>query len=152
MQREIASVIGSERCPNMEDRKSLPFTDAVIHEVQRLLDIVPMNLPHYAEHDISFRGYDIPKVQSSFPNNIHSPNADVSSTTLCSNCVTCQQGTMIIPMLHSVLREEKHWETPWSFNPQHFLDPDGNFKKNPAFLPFSAGNINRHLERSVVYL
>ena len=62
MQQEIASVIGSERCPNMEDRKSLPFTDAVIHEVQRLLDIVPMNLPHYAEHDISFRGYDIPKV------------------------------------------------------------------------------------------
>ena len=62
MQREIASVIGSERCPNMEDRKSLPFTDAVIHEVQRLLDIVPMNGPHYAVQHISFRGYEIPKV------------------------------------------------------------------------------------------
>ena len=62
MQQEIASVIGSERVPNMEDRKSLPFTDAVIHEVQRLLDIVPMNAPHYAVQHISFRGYDIPKV------------------------------------------------------------------------------------------
>ena len=72
MQQEIDSVIGSERCPNMEDRKSLPFTDAVIHEVQRLLDIVPMNFPHYAEHDISFRGYDIPKVQSSIENNTQS--------------------------------------------------------------------------------
>ncbi|XP_059931281.1 cytochrome P450 2C15-like [Gadus macrocephalus] len=125
MQREIASVIGSERCPNMEDKKSLPFTDAVIHEVQRLLDIVPMNLPHYAEHDISFRGYDIPK------------------------------GTMIIPMLHSVLREEKHWATPWSFNPQHFLDPDGNFKKNPAFLPFSAGKrscVGESLARMEIFL
>ncbi|KAG7264168.1 hypothetical protein CRUP_010693 [Coryphaenoides rupestris] len=83
MQQEIDTVIGPERVPNMEDRKSLPFTDAVIHEVQRLLDIVPMSLPHYAVHDISFRGYDIPK------------------------------GTIIIPMLHSALREEQHWDTPW---------------------------------------
>ena len=49
----------------MEDRKSLPFTDAVIHEVQRFLDIVPFSLPHYALTDISFRGYTIPKVSSS---------------------------------------------------------------------------------------
>ncbi|CAL8352088.1 unnamed protein product [Lota lota] len=125
MQQEIASVIGPERFPNMEDRKSLPFTDAVIHEVQRLLDIVPMNLPHYAVQDISFRGYDIPK------------------------------GTIIIPMLHSVLREEQHWETPWSFNPHHFLDLDGNFKNNPAFLPFSAGKrscVGESLARMEIFL
>uniref|UniRef100_A0A669B9L0 Uncharacterized protein n=1 Tax=Oreochromis niloticus TaxID=8128 RepID=A0A669B9L0_ORENI len=46
----------------MDDRKSLPFSDAVIHEVQRFLDIVPFSLPHYALNDISFRGYTIPKV------------------------------------------------------------------------------------------
>ncbi|XP_047450143.1 cytochrome P450 2F3-like [Mugil cephalus] len=109
MQQEIDTVIGQERCPNMEDRKSLPFTDAVIHEVQRFLDIVPFSVPHYALHDVSFRGYTIPK------------------------------DTVIIPLLHSVLKEEKQWETPWSFNPKHFLDQNGNFKKNPAFLPFSAG-------------
>ncbi|XP_070684734.1 cytochrome P450 2C31-like [Pempheris klunzingeri] len=84
----------------MENRKSLPFTDAVIHEVQRFLDIVPFSVPHYALKDISFRGYTIPK---------------------------------------SVLREEKQWATPWSFNPKNFLDHNGNFKKNPAFLAFSAG-------------
>lgn len=109
MQKEIDAVIGRERCPTMEDRKSLPFSDAVIHEVQRFLDLVPFSIPHYALKDVAFRGYNIPK------------------------------DAVIIPLLHSVLKEEKQWETPYSFNPQHFLDRDGNFKKNPAFLPFSAG-------------
>lgn len=62
MQQEIDTVIGQDRCPRMEDRKSLPYTDAVIHEVQRFLDLVPFSLPHYALQHISFRGYTIPKV------------------------------------------------------------------------------------------
>lgn len=62
MQKEIDTVIGQERSPTMEDRKSLPFTDAVIHEVQRYVDLVPLNVPHYAIRDITFRGYTIPKV------------------------------------------------------------------------------------------
>lgn len=64
MQEEIDAVIKKDRSPNMEDRKSLPFTDAVIHEVQRFLDIVPFSIPHYALQDISFKGYTIPKVAS----------------------------------------------------------------------------------------
>ncbi|CAI5692801.1 unnamed protein product [Oreochromis niloticus] len=112
MQQEIDTVIGKGRCPRMEDRKSLPFSLAVIHEVQRFLDHVPLSLPHYTLNDISFRGYTIPK------------------------------DTVIIPLLHSVLKEEKQWATPRSFNPQHFLDNNGNFKKNPAFMPFSAGKRN----------
>ena len=67
MQKEIDTVIGTERNPLMQDRKALPFTDAVIHEVQRYLDLVPLSLPHYATHDISFRGYAIPKVRALIP-------------------------------------------------------------------------------------
>ncbi|XP_034556766.1 cytochrome P450 2F5-like [Notolabrus celidotus] len=125
MQQEIDTVIGQERSPCMEDRKSLHFTDAVLHEVQRLMDIVPMSVPRYAVKDISFRGYTIPK------------------------------GTMIVPLLHSVLKEEEQWETPWSFNPQHFLDCNGNFKKNPAFMPFSAGKrscVGESLARMEIFL
>uniref|UniRef100_A0A3P9PZN7 Cytochrome P450 2F5-like n=1 Tax=Poecilia reticulata TaxID=8081 RepID=A0A3P9PZN7_POERE len=122
MQEEIDSVIGRERCPNMEDRKSLPFSDAVIHEIQRFLDIVPFSLPHYALEDISFRGYTIPEVLYSVYILLHTVH-----------------GTSIVPLLHSVLKDEKQWAAPYSFNPQHFLDQNGNFKKNPAFLPFSAG-------------
>ncbi|CAI5692811.1 cytochrome P450 2F3 [Oreochromis niloticus] len=112
MQQEIDSVTGKGRCPSMEDRKSLPFSLAVIHEMQRFLDLVPLSLPHYTLNDISFRGYTIPK------------------------------DTVIIPLLHSVLKEEKQWATPRSFNPQHFLDNNGSFKKSPAFMPFSAGKRN----------
>ncbi|XP_041850579.1 cytochrome P450 2G1-like [Melanotaenia boesemani] len=125
MQQEIDTVLGRDRCPSMEDRKSLPFTDAVIHEVQRFLDLVPFSLPHCALKDISFRGYTIPK------------------------------DTLIIPFLHSVLKEEKHWATPRSFNPQHFLDQNGNFKKNPSFLPFSAGKracVGESLARMELFL
>uniref|UniRef100_A0A096M595 Cytochrome P450 2G1-like n=1 Tax=Poecilia formosa TaxID=48698 RepID=A0A096M595_POEFO len=129
MQEEIDSVIGRERCPNMEDRKSLPFSDAVIHEIQRFLDIVPFSLPHYALQDVSFRGYTIPKVSHRMQESI----------PLCKLILSNISDTVIVPLLHSVLKEEKQWATPHSFNPQHFLDQNGNFKKNPAFLPFSAG-------------
>ncbi|CAL1571054.1 unnamed protein product [Knipowitschia caucasica] len=125
MQKEIDSVIGQERLPFMEDRKSLPFVDAALHEVQRFMDIAPLGAPHYALQDIPFRGYTIPK------------------------------GTMIFPLLHSVLKEEKQWETPFAFNPQHFLDRNENFKKNPAFLPFSAGKracVGESLARMEIFL
>lgn len=46
---------------------------------------------------------------------------------------------MIIPLLTSVLHDEKEWEQPESFHPAHFLDKDGNFMKRDAFMVFSAG-------------
>lgn len=49
------------------------------------------------------------------------------------------QGTPIGAMLSSVLFDKDEWETPNVFNPQHFLDSEGQFRKRDAFLPFSAG-------------
>lgn len=48
------------------------------------------------------------------------------------------QGTTLIPSLTSIMLDENVWETPDTFNPEHFLE-NGQFRKREAFLPFSAG-------------
>ncbi|KAM8953591.1 cytochrome P450 2K1-like isoform 2-T2 [Pelodytes ibericus] len=108
VQNEIDRVIGSAQ-PQSEHRKEMPYTDAVIHEIQRFGNILPTNLPHATTQDVTFRGYFIPK------------------------------GTQVMPLLSSVLRDEAYFEKPEVFYPQHFLDSKGNFVNNEAFLPFSAG-------------
>lgn len=42
-------------------------------------------------------------------------------------------------MLATVLFDKDEWATPDVFNPEHFLDSEGQFRRRDAFLPFSAG-------------
>ncbi|XP_060244957.1 cytochrome P450 2D26-like isoform X2 [Meriones unguiculatus] len=109
VQKEIDEVIGQARHPEMADQAHMPYTNAVVHEVQRFADIVPMNVAHMTSRDIEFQGFRIPK------------------------------GTTLIPNLSSVLKDETVWEKPLQFHPEHFLDAQGHFVKHEAFMPFSAG-------------
>ncbi|XP_039727627.1 cytochrome P450 2C18-like [Pteropus medius] len=62
VQEEIDRVIGRHRSPCMQDRSHMPYTDAVVHEIQRYIDLLPINLPHAVTCDVNFRNYLIPKV------------------------------------------------------------------------------------------
>ncbi|KAE8605388.1 hypothetical protein XENTR_v10015100 [Xenopus tropicalis] len=108
VQDEIDRVIGSVE-PRLEHRKLMPYTDAVIHEIQRFANIAPISLPHATTTDVTFRGYFIPK------------------------------DTQVMIVLTSVLRDKDYFKKPEDFYPEHFLNSKGNFVKNEAFLPFSAG-------------
>ncbi|KAM5291902.1 LOW QUALITY PROTEIN: cytochrome P450 2J5-like [Ctenodactylus gundi] len=110
VQQELDAVLGNARTICYEDRQRLPFTRAVLHEVQRLSSVVAVGAVRQCVTPTSVNGHYVPK------------------------------STIILPNLASVLYDPECWETPWQFNPGHFLDKDGNFVVNEAFLPFSAGH------------
>ncbi|XP_021015798.1 cytochrome P450 2J3 isoform X5 [Mus caroli] len=61
MQAEIDRVIGQARQPNLADRDSMPYTNAVIHEVQRIGNIIPFNVPREVTVDTKLAGFNLPK-------------------------------------------------------------------------------------------
>ncbi|XP_053243453.1 cytochrome P450 2J2-like [Podarcis raffonei] len=107
--QEMEDVFGSSHSIRYQDRKKLPYTNAVIHEIQRSRYIFLIGVPRQTVKDVNLHGFHIPK------------------------------GAVIAPDLRSVLLDPKEWATPEKFNPNHFLDEDGQFVDREAFLPFGAG-------------
>ncbi|XP_042571285.1 cytochrome P450 2J2-like [Cyprinus carpio] len=100
-QKEIDEVLEGKDHASYEDRHNMPYTLAVIHEVQRVANCTTK--------DTTLMGYSIPK------------------------------GTVIITNLTTILKEEGQWKFPHEFNPDNFLNEQGQFEKPEAFIPFSTG-------------
>ncbi|XP_052572990.1 cytochrome P450 2J5-like [Peromyscus californicus insignis] len=92
VQTEIDRVIGHEKKVSLADRDAMPYTNAVIHEVQRMGNIVPLNVPREVTVDTTFAGFHLPK------------------------------GTMILTNFTGLHRDPKEWATPDTLNPEHFLE------------------------------
>uniref|UniRef100_A0A8D1B2Z4 Cytochrome P450 family 2 subfamily J member 34 n=1 Tax=Sus scrofa TaxID=9823 RepID=A0A8D1B2Z4_PIG len=92
VQAEIDRVLGQSQQPSTAARESMPYTNAVIHEVQRMGNIIPLNVPREVAEDTTLAGYHLPK------------------------------GTMIMTNLTALHRDPTEWATPDTFNPEHFLE------------------------------
>ncbi|XP_004446745.1 cytochrome P450 2J2-like [Dasypus novemcinctus] len=92
VQAELDSVISPLQQPSTTDRERLPYTNAVIHEVQRMANIIPLNVPREVSADTTVAGYYLPK------------------------------GTTILTNLTGLHRDPAEWATPDTFNPEHFLE------------------------------
>ncbi|XP_037622533.1 cytochrome P450 2D15-like [Sebastes umbrosus] len=108
-QQEIDTVLDGKDEASFEDRHQMPYVQAVIHEIQRTANTVPLSVFHCTLKDTELMGYSIPR------------------------------GTIIIPNLSSVLNEEGQWKSPHKFDPDNFLNEQGEFVKPEAFMPFSIG-------------
>ncbi|XP_007442968.1 cytochrome P450 2C31-like [Python bivittatus] len=109
VRKEIENALDASKTICYEDRKKLPYSQAVIHEIQRLTSILFYTLSTLCTTDLNIFDFYIPK------------------------------GSLVIPNLCSVLLDPKQWETPRQFNPNHFLDEDGKFAPREEFFAFGAG-------------
>ncbi|XP_075693047.1 cytochrome P450 2J6-like isoform X1 [Rhinoderma darwinii] len=122
---EIDKIRGDRDHLDYEDRLRMPYTQAVLQEVQRFTSIVPLGIAHAPIKDMELNGYTIPK------------------------------GTLIITDLSSVHYDESQWKYPHEFNPENFLNKDGELEKVDSFLPFSAGPrvcLGENLARMEIFL
>ncbi|CAH2324592.1 cytochrome P450 2J6-like [Pelobates cultripes] len=122
---EIDKVRGDRERLDYGDRVNMPYTQAVLQEVQRFTTIVPLGVAHSTQKNVKLNGFTIPK------------------------------GTFIMTDLSSLHSDETYWKYPHEFNPENFLNEDGELLKAESFLPFSAGPrscLGENLARMEIFL
>ncbi|KAK6976810.1 cytochrome P450 10 [Biomphalaria glabrata] len=106
---EIKEHVGTDHLPPWSSRKNLVLLNAFIYETQRLSSIIPLSLERMTASDSTIKGCFIPK------------------------------GTVVIPVLDSLLWDEEVWGDPMNFRPERFLE-NGKLTVKKEFLPFSDGS------------
>ncbi len=125
VQGELDQVTGRGRLPTMADRQDTPYTEAVIHEIQRCGNILPFSVTHAASKDTHLGGYFVPK------------------------------GTNIFPNIGSVMKDPKNFPNPDKFDPSRYLTKDGKFEPHPMIIPFGVGKrrcLGETLAKMTLYL
>ncbi|XP_072050911.1 cytochrome P450 2J4-like [Amphiura filiformis] len=125
IQQEIDSVVGRHRLPRLSDKDKLPFTSAVLLEIQRIGSVAPLGISHSCGDDTTIEGYDIPK------------------------------GSVVVSNLWAVHHDPDTWKNPDEFNPDRFLDQNGYLREREELIPFSTGRricIGEHLAKMELYI
>lgn len=106
---ELDTIVGRNRLPSMNDRSQLPYTEAVICEIQRISNVAPLGIVHRCMETIKFGEYIIPK------------------------------DTMALVSLYSLHMDVDYWKDPFNFRPERFINEFGQFIHHEYFLPFGLG-------------
>ncbi|KAG2116255.1 cytochrome P450 [Suillus cothurnatus] len=104
MREEIYRVVGTDRLPSFVDRERLPYINAAIKEVYRWHPNTPLGVPRKLQDGDIYRGYYIPK------------------------------GTIIMPNVWLISRDQDSGIDPDAFSPERFLD---THVKKTAVDPYS---------------
>ncbi|PVF92950.1 cytochrome P450 [Serendipita vermifera] len=109
---EIRSVTSGERLPQVTDRSSLPYAEAVWKEAILWRPFIPIGVPHVNDRDEVINGYLISK------------------------------GTVIHQNNGLMLTDSRVWGDPETFRPERFLEVEKGVmhKPNPLVLIFGYGS------------
>jgi len=110
VQEEIDTVVGEGKEVTWDMRNKMPYTMAVMKEIQRFADIAPTGLLHKTVCDVSLGGFELP------------------------------QGTLVMANLSSCHRSPVYWSKPELFYPEHFLSDGHLVEDKPGFLPYGVGH------------
>lgn len=125
MQEEMDRVIGRSRLPTWADHVNLPYTEAVLLEVQRYATIAPLGFPHCCYTTTKVCGFTVPK------------------------------DTHVLANIWAVHNDPDYWGDPENFRPERFLNDKGEIEKPEYLIPFSTGRricVGEALARMELYL
>ncbi|KAF8634134.1 hypothetical protein AX15_001065 [Amanita polypyramis BW_CC] len=124
-QEEIDRVVGTDRLPNLVDRASLPYVEALLRETLRWRLVFPLGVPHSTVNDDVYKGFYIPK------------------------------GTIVIPNVWAFTQDESVYPDPESFKPERFFNSDGTLNNDTIEYAFGFGRricAGRYVAEAVLWL
>jgi len=124
-QKEIDSVVSTDRLPSLSDKASLPYTEAFMLETLRIRALGPLGAPHVTLCDTEVAGYKIPA------------------------------NTLVIANIWSAQMDPNVWSDPEQFKPERFLDDTGAVTNRHNMIAFSIGKracLGEVLGRQEVFL
>jgi len=111
LQQELDEVCGKGCDVTWDKAPALPYTMAVMKEIQRFADIAPTGLMHKAVTETSLAGFSLP-----------------SNTLVMANLSACHRDPLL-------------WEKPEEFYPEHFLTEEGTLiQEKEGFIPYGIGS------------